>query len=162
MLRSLARSQRRIERARLNLEPLEVRALLSLGNPLGIHLVADTEPSAGSEAFALASPTAGGQEDPPIIPPPPGESNAPPLGGTIEGINFDENAANGGFFNIPPDPHGAVGPNHLVSIVNTSIEWHTKAGVQQNSQRLGRHANSSIVGSFFAPLTPANGLFDPR
>ena len=40
------------------------------------------------------------------------------------------------FFHIPPDPHGAAGPSHLVSVVNTSIEWHTKAGVQQSSQSL--------------------------
>ena len=82
---------------------------------------------------------------------------APPVGFAIEGINFDEGAANSGFFNIPPDPIGAAGPNHLVSVVNTSIEWHTKAGVQQNSQRLG-----SGGGGFFAPLAPANGTFDPK
>ncbi len=29
---------------------------------------------------------------------------------TIEGINFDEDASNSGFYHIPPDPHGAAGP----------------------------------------------------
>ena len=41
---------------------------------------------------------------------------------TIEGINFDEDAANNNFYHIPPDPIGAAGPTHLVSVTNTSIE----------------------------------------
>ncbi len=80
---------------------------------------------------------------------------------TIDGINFDEDAANAGFYFIPPDPHGAVGPTRLVSVVNTSIEWHTKAGVQEVSKRLGKDAVTHI-GSFFEPLVPVNALFDPK
>lgn len=78
---------------------------------------------------------------------------APALLFSIEGINFDENATNTGFFVIPPDPIGAVGPGHLVSVVNTSIEWHTKAGVQENSQSLA---------TFFAPVSPSTSIFDPK
>ena len=77
---------------------------------------------------------------------------APGLSTTFEGINFDEDAANSGAFHIPPDPIGAAGPDHLVSVVNTSIEWHTKAGVQQNSQSLQ---------SFFSPQATTN-TFDPK
>jgi hypothetical protein len=33
----------------------------------------------------------------------------------------------------PPDPHLAVGPNHIVQVVNASVAWFTKAGVQQGS-----------------------------
>lgn len=80
---------------------------------------------------------------------------------TIDGINFDEDAANAGFYFIPPDPHGAAGPTRLVSVTNTSIEWHTKAGVQEASMRLG-HNGITVVGSFFAPLMPVNPLFDPK
>ena len=97
---------------------------------------------------------------------------APELRTTIEGINFDEDGNNnsaiisGGMikkqFHIPPDPIGAVGPNHLVSTVNTSIEWHTKDGVQQNSQRLGADPIGSVAGSFFGALSPANDLFDTK
>ena len=91
------------------------------------------------------------------------EPLAPPVGPVIEGVNFDDNATNtGGSVFIPPDPIGAVGPNHLVSIVNVSIEWHTKAGVQQNSQGLGLDTAANVVGSFFAPLAPVNALFDPK
>ncbi len=86
---------------------------------------------------------------------------APPLSTTIEGINFDEDATNSGYYHIPPDPIGAAGPNHVLSVVNTSLEWHTKAGSQQNSQRLG-HNGTTAVGSFFQTLSPVNGLFDPK
>lgn len=72
---------------------------------------------------------------------------------TIEGINFDEDATNSGFYHIPPDPSGAIGPNHLVSVNNTSIEWFTKDGTNQNSQSLS---------SFFSSLSPATGTFDPK
>jgi hypothetical protein len=81
---------------------------------------------------------------------------------TFEGINFNQNASLTGYYQIPPDPIGAAGPNHLVSVVNSSIEWFTKAGVKQNSQRLGRHQNGSLTGSFFETLGPVSGTFDPK
>ncbi len=80
---------------------------------------------------------------------------------TYEGINFDQNASLNGSYFIPPDPIGAAGPNHLVSVVNCAIEWFTKAGVKQNSQRLGRNSGG-IVGSFFATLGPLTATFDPK
>jgi hypothetical protein len=76
-----------------------------------------------------------------------------PLGFTIEGINFDENAVNTNYYQIPPDPIGAAGPEHLVSVVNSSIEWFTKAGVTENSQSLQ---------IFFDPLSPTTLTFDPK
>ena len=79
---------------------------------------------------------------------------APPLEGTIEGANFDTNATNtGGYLFIPPDPIGAAGPNHVVSVVNVTIEWHTKTGVLENSQSLA---------SFFNTLSPLTFTFDPK
>ena len=116
--------------------------------PTGVPL-----PSAGSLGGAI--PTGPIQLNSVEAPPP--EPEAPGVITSIEGINFDEGAANSGFYNIPPDPIGAAGPNHVVSVVNTSIEWHTKAGVQQLSQKLG-----FTSGGFFAPLSPANGTFDPK
>src|SRR5688572_27494577 len=60
---------------------------------------------------------------------------APPLDATIEGINFDfDNENSAGFYHIPADPSGAAGPDHVVSVVQSSIEWHTKAGVEQESR----------------------------
>lgn len=91
------------------------------------------------------------------------EPLAPPASPIIEGANFDDNASNtGGFLFIPPDPIGAVGADHLVSIVNASIEWHSKTGVQQHSQGLGLGPFATAVGSFFEPLAPVNALFDPK
>jgi hypothetical protein len=91
-------------------------------------------------------------------PPPP---YSPSAITTIEGINFDENESISGFYSIPPDPIGAAGPSHLVSVVNTSIEWFTKTGTKQNSQRLGKNSTTHM-GSFFESLTPATGTFDPK
>jgi hypothetical protein len=79
----------------------------------------------------------------------------------IEGINFDEDGANnGGSFFVPPCAGGAIGLHHVVSVVQSSIEWHSKTGVQQNSQRLGK--TNTITGSFFAPLVPQNQLFSAK
>ena len=75
------------------------------------------------------------------------------LQSSIESVNFDSNAANTGFFNIPADPHGAAGINHVVNVVNTSIEIYTKAGAIQLSQSLS---------NFFSALSPANNTFDPK
>src|SRR5215216_6769050 len=82
---------------------------------------------------------------------------APPLQQTIPGITFDEDQANNnisGNFHIPPDPYGAAGPAHVVSIVNTSVEFHRISdGAQQLSQSLR---------NFFTSLSPVNDLFDPK
>jgi hypothetical protein len=87
--------------------------------------------------------------------------SAPGLGTTIDAVNFITDAANSGFYHIPPDPIGVAGPNHVVNVVNTSIQWYTKAGGQQNNQRLGRNS-STAAGSFFELLSPINGTFDPK
>ncbi len=81
---------------------------------------------------------------------------------TFEGINFDEDGLNNDFYHIPPDPIGAAGPNHLVSVTNTSIEWFLKStGGVLNSQRLGMNSTTA-TGSFFESLTPLTGTFDPK
>lgn len=71
-------------------------------------------------------------------------------GASFNTINFDDNAVNNGQYNIPPDPCAASGTGHIVLMVNTSIEWYTKAGVKQNSQSLK---------SFFGSNT---STFDPK
>ncbi len=80
---------------------------------------------------------------------------------TLEGTNFAQDATNAGFYHIPPDPHGAAGPNHLVTVVNTTLEWYDKTGASKTSIRLGKNA-STVSGSFFSTQNPANGLFDPK
>ena len=66
-----------------------------------------------------------------------------------------------GFYHIPPDPISAAGPNHVVCIVNTSIEWYTKSGTLLGGKRLGKNS-SNAVGSFFESLSPISGSFDPK
>jgi hypothetical protein len=105
-----------------------------------------------------------GQKEPPQIefdPSIPPGPDAPTLAGTIEGLNFNDDITTSEFGHIPPDPSGAAGPNHVVNVVNTDIEWYTKAGTRQNRQRLGKNSTTA-TGSFFASLSPANGTFDPK
>ena len=47
-------------------------------------------------------------------------------------------------------------------MVNCAIEWFTKAGAKQNSQRLGKNYSGSITGSFFETLVPLTYTFDPK
>ncbi len=72
---------------------------------------------------------------------------------SFDAINFDGNIKNTGYLNVPPDPIAAAGPNHLVNVVNTSIEWFTKTGQKMNSESLK---------NFFNPLSPLTGMFDPK
>ncbi len=72
----------------------------------------------------------------------------------IDGITFDQDASTSGCCHIPPDPSGAAGPGHVVSVVNTSIQWHRKSdGAQQHSQALA---------GFFSPLAPLTSTYDPK
>ena len=120
----------------------------------------DPEPSGGSQApntvpdFIISSDV--------ISPSGAVEPLAPAVLNQIEAINMDQDSANTGFLHIPPDTHGAVGPLHFVAVVNSSIEWRTKAGVLQQSKALGSNSSGSIIGSFFESLAPVNGLFDPK
>ena len=55
----------------------------------------------------------------------------------------------------PPDTHLAVGPGHVVEVVNNSIAiFHKGTGAQLSSQ---------LLGDFFAPVVPLSGgtIFDP-
>ncbi len=90
--------------------------------------------------------------------------DAPGLDVVIPAIDFDTVAdENSGFFFVPPDVHGAVGPTHVLNVVNTSIEWFTKGGARQNSQPLGKaDQTDDTINAFFAPLNPLSATFDPK
>jgi hypothetical protein len=73
---------------------------------------------------------------------------------TFEGINMDQNDDLVGGLIIPPDPIAAAGPDHIVAVVNSSIEWYTKSGTLQIS--LG------MEDQFFRVLSPEALPFDPK
>lgn len=53
----------------------------------------------------------------------------------------------------PPDPDLAVGSNHVVAVVNSSIAFFTKSGTKQFQQ---------TAGSFFSGLAVDTFIFDPK
>ncbi|HEV2860923.1 MAG TPA: hypothetical protein VGX48_07960, partial [Pyrinomonadaceae bacterium] len=104
--------------------------------------------SEGTEAVVPVGPddTISGEE--------PG-AGAPGDSAAFDAINFDENTNLTGFFQIPPDSAGAVGPTHLVNVVNSSIEIYTKTGVRTLRQSLKNFFAS-------APSPPQTNTFDPK
>jgi hypothetical protein len=85
--------------------------------------------------------------------PPPPIAGAPPLLTSWEGNNFDTTIPLNGSIFIPPDPHGASGPAHVVNVTNVMIEWYQKNSTLDSSQ---------LLATFFAPLVPLTTLFDPK
>jgi hypothetical protein len=150
---SVARVQQRPTKRILTAETPQISngALIDQEIQSNPKLYADTGQESDPETKRLTPPISSEEPNP----------LAPALGTTFEAINFNQDATTTGFFHIPPDPAGAVGPTHVVNVVNTSIEWYTKAGVRQNRQRLGRNATTHI-GSFFESQVPLTGTFDPK
>jgi hypothetical protein len=143
-----------------------------------------TMTAAGGLAFAWSG--AGSGDDagafvtlllPAGAPPPPAETVAsreppmphdppvsvPPAGQLPNGGDPDPTAlADFGFQGItqtqfsPPDPHVAVGPDHVVAMVNDGIAWWSKNGVKQNEQR------TSNAAGFWGAQGATNFVFDPE
>jgi hypothetical protein len=97
---------------------------------------------------------------PPIEIKPPSEGNTLPVGSVgnyssgAPGVLFPGISATG--WN-PPDPHIAVGPGHIVEIVNMSIAFYNKDTGQQTFQQL-----INGPGSFFSSIGAGNFVFDPK
>jgi hypothetical protein len=92
--------------------------------------------------------------------------SAPPLlGPAIECFNYDTNTATAGTRLVPPDPHCAAGPDHVIVIGNVTIEWRPRAGIADLPQY-----QSSLKNFFIAlpgpPAGPGTTLgtncFDPK
>src|SRR5689334_19337435 len=90
-------------------EALEPRRLLS-GSHGQVHL----------DPHVIKDLRKGEDEDFDPVPAPSGTPDpySPPLGGTIEAVNFDQVGSTTGFLFIPPDNSGAAGPAHVVDVVN--------------------------------------------
>ncbi len=129
----------------------------------------DPEPSIGSTEWtgAVAATNAPATPALPLVAPPPSPL-APAPTVVVDCFNFDTNAAlNGGSLFIPPDPHGAVGPDHVIVIGNCIIEWRPKLGITSTAEFQSSLKNffSALPGS---PPGPAAGstlstfTFDPK
>lgn len=62
------------------------------------------------------------------------------------------------FTAIPPDTMGAVGPRHVVTMLNTQVSIQSRDGVVRSGYPISLNAFWSPLGSF----TASNGTFDPR
>jgi hypothetical protein len=58
-------------------------------------------------------------------------TSMPSVGASFEGMNISSACGNC----LPPDPNGAVGPNHFVQMVNSNIAVYNKSGAQLMSPR---------------------------
>ncbi|MFQ5480159.1 MAG: hypothetical protein ACE5DW_02675 [Thermodesulfobacteriota bacterium] len=76
---------------------------------------------------------------------------APGLIKNFEGI--DDGGQPDGFLHRPPDPTMAAGINHVVTVVNSTIDIYNKAG--------GLVIESSLA-AWFASVAPPGGPFDPK
>ncbi|PYI87120.1 MAG: hypothetical protein DME26_07150, partial [Verrucomicrobia bacterium] len=63
---------------------------------------------------------AGDDANPPSRPPPPLDTDSPPLASSFQGFISDGE--------FPPDTHGAVGLNHVVTSVNSRLRVQDRAG----------------------------------
>ncbi|MFB1487300.1 MULTISPECIES: hypothetical protein [unclassified Thiocapsa] len=73
------------------------------------------------------------------------------------GVSFDSldyNDCCGGGGNVPPDPEFAVGPNHIIAVVNVAFEIYDKSGT--------RLAGPTTFASFFAGSGCPSQVFDPN
>lgn len=107
-------------------------ALLFVGHAIAsvIRALETPQPSIGSSAKSEAVVPATAPADYLRVAAPKPHPNAPPLlAPAIECFNYDTNFALAGTRWVPPDPHCAVGPDHVIVIGNVTIEWRPKAGI---------------------------------
>ncbi len=78
----------------------------------------------------------------------------PAAGASFDSIDFTECCGGGG--NVPPDPEIAVGPNHVIAVVNVAFEIYDKTGTSL--------VGPTTLSSFFAgtPGCSSTGVFDPN
>ncbi len=78
---------------------------------------------------------------------------APAVLNSFDSLDFDDNGTLAGAFYIPPDPHGAVGTEHVVAVVNVAVQFLSKTGSVTFEDDLA---------DFFAALAPLTDTFDPK
>lgn len=102
---------------------------------------------------------------PPFAAPKPNPAAPPLLAPAIDCFTYDSNFATAGIRLVPPDPHGAAGPNHVLVIGNVTVEWRAYSGISALPQY------QASLKSFFSglpgpPAGPGTTLgtngFDPK
>ncbi len=143
-----------------------VLASVSFARAGSIRAIETPEPSIGSEVFVQRSvSTPPPAAFPPFAAPKPNPNAPPLLAFPVECFNYDTNTATAGIRLVPPDPHGAAGPDHVVVIGNVTVEWRPKVGIADLPQY-----QSSLKAFYIAlpqpPVGPGTTLgtncFDPK
>ncbi len=78
---------------------------------------------------------------------------APTVGVNFDSIDYTECCGPGGG-NVPPDPELAVGPNHVIAVVNVAFEIYNKSGTSL--------AGPITFASFMSGNPSCTGVFDPN
>jgi len=87
-------------------------------------------------------------------------SLTPPVSGSFDSTNFDDNQRLTTVRLIPPDPIAAAGPNHVVNVVNVTVRFHQKDGFLDFESALA--LPGTPPGGFFSVLDPLTLTFDPK
>jgi hypothetical protein len=85
---------------------------------------------------------------------PSGDAELPGLSVGAGFESLDASDCCGGGVSVPPDPELAVGPNHIIAVVNTAFEIYDKSG---NSL-----AGPTTFASFFSEVPNCANNFDPN
>lgn len=102
---------------------------------------------------------------PPFAVPEPNPNAPPLLAPAVDCFTYDTNTALVGGRLVPPDPHGAAGPDHVVVVGNVVVEWRPKVGTTAVPQY------QASLRTFFGGLpglpagpgtTLATNCFDPK
>ena len=80
------------------------------------------------------------------------EPMAPTVGVGFDSLDFNDCGGGGG--NVPPDPELAVGPNHIIAVVNVAFEIYNKLG--------NLLSGPTTFASFFNGVCNTSSVFDPN
>jgi hypothetical protein len=80
--------------------------------------------------------------------------NGPTAGVSFDSLDYNDCCGGGG--NVPPDPELAVGPNHIIAVVNVSLEIYDKSG--------NLLVGPTTLSSFFTGTAgcTSGSVFDPN
>ncbi|MBI2928793.1 MAG: hypothetical protein HYY24_24280 [Verrucomicrobia bacterium] len=80
------------------------------------------------------------------------------IGASFQAINLQDQFDDFSSGSIPPDTMGAIGPNHFMEVINSSVAIYDRGGTQISHVSL----DSFFAATFDSVSYPRNGAFDPR